>query len=234
MVGIHLDLLLFMHSLNAVGLMPDEEYELQRERLTSLIANSKWTSEAIVDGDLVYQEHGFDWRIIITDFLNRIVDLATSRETYNMLDGPLDDSLEATFDEFPNFKIFDSDAQLARVRAIEDGPLSHLSFVTMEVAALRRSEYSMRNEIIELRRQLTSLKSDIIDSQNASPASSVSAPSERFKHTANSTQIRDLQEQMARCLKFAAMYDAKGDSYAAGSHRGEAARLESKLRALGA
>lgn len=222
MVGVYLDLLLLMHGMNAVGLIPDDEYNLQRQRMVDEVTKIKWIGnpDGYDDRDNgPFSENEFDWRIVIDDFLRHLNDLS---EVAN-----IDIKLDLWVAITERFRL--------NVFRPERAPLSVSSLVLKEAAEQRAAQAAMRAEIGKLQNQMDSMKAELgrMRTQNANADMRSSSPNVR-KSSANRDEIRSLQEQMARCLQFATIHEAKGESIAAGNLRGEAARLESKLRALGA
>ncbi len=222
MVGVYLDLLLLMHGMNAVGLIPDDEYNLQRQRMVDEVTKIKWIGNPDGNDDrdnVPFSDNEFDWRIIIDDFLTRLNDLSYVAPNDIKL------NLYVAIQEQCRLNIFRP----------ESAPLSVSSLILKEAAEQRAAQSAMRAEISKLQNQMDSMKAELgrMRTHNASADMRSSHPNVR-KSTANRDEIRSLQEQMARCLQFATIHEAKGESIAAGNLRGEAARLESKLRALGA
>lgn len=96
------------------------------------------------------------------------------------------------------------------------------------LADLSRKVNALEREIADLRGQ--SRRSDFRDDHATPPIHSQNAEDERAKKS----RIAELQRDLQRELRSAELHASKGETFNAGSARGRAARIESKLRALGA
>ncbi|MFO1255198.1 MAG: hypothetical protein U1E37_05955 [Sphingomonadaceae bacterium] len=96
------------------------------------------------------------------------------------------------------------------------------------LADLSRKVDALERQIADLRGQ--GIRSDFRDDHAAPHIHSRDAEDERAKKN----KIAELQDDLNRELRSAAFYDRDGDAFNAGSAKARAAKIESKLRALGA
>jgi hypothetical protein len=236
MIAIKFEMLSLMTTMNAVGLMPDDDYQREKARLVSDLVTigsrtipldiEKWHSDGFSpnlessklqwgpeDFD-ISERMPFDWKAIISNFLESAY--RSSHITY-----------------------FESHDRNIKTEAVKLGietesqkSLSGTANSLMEHAYARR-------QIMELKFAIDDLRAEVRQLRKAVAARSSSRADIRVTNTepsknSRSGEIESLQKDMQRLLTAAALCDAKGDFYGAGSHRGAVAKIESKLRALGA
>lgn len=231
MIGIKFEILSLMTTMHAVGLMPDDIYQREKERLvgdviaygsrTKPFDLADWSRDHhpkhsnIFESD-ISKRMPFDWRSVIANFLEsaQISELWLYDESIIVEEA----------------KRLGADSEYREYLTSSSTGFFQLEFLNRVIYHLQEST---KSEISDLRQEIRQLKSELssrikeIRLDNRAPVSVSSK-------VANAEEIESLQRQMAQCLSFAAQHEAKGESYAAGQLKGQAAKLESKLRALGA
>lgn len=238
MIAIKFEMLSLMTTMHAVGLMPDDDYQREKARLVSnLLAIGsrtipldidKWDdgfSPNLESSKLQWgpeefdacERMPFDWKAVISNFLESAY--RTSHITYfESHDG--------------NIK---TEAVKLGIETESQKTLSGTANSLMEHAYARRQIMELKfaiEQIDDLRAEVRQLR-EAVAARSSSRADNRVINSEPSKNS-HSGEIETLQKDMQRLLTAAALCDAKGDFYGAGSHRGAVAKIESKLRALGA
>lgn len=239
MIGIKFEILSLMTTMHAAGLMPDEDYQIEKQRLVQELSErsglagpldiESW-DEFRRRGDLDDQQ-----------LFNRITNAIETESDQFEWRGVISDFLESAYYASCWIRGMNDEEILSEARRL--GVQTATPFVSFGAIPLLIKEIShLRREIARTAKKLSNFESlsDEIESLKHE-IEALNSGEPRVRPDANdslepnrSAEVDDLQRRMARCLTFAAQYDARGDSHAAGKHRGEAARIESQLRALGA
>jgi hypothetical protein len=238
MIAIKFEMLSLMTTMHLVGLMPDDDYQREKDRLVRDIQS--W-------GNPVVQRNKKAWEADCSfskgqgrendrfEFL-----MAAPRTPEFDWKGAVADFLEVAFYSqgyMSERDVIETEAAQLGVEVSDPLGFSGSARALLEIRHLRRTLMSdagnpytfiwkMQEEIRELRDELGSLR--------ASQSQPTRGPKIDQSEHQNTYEIESLQKDLQRLLTAAALSDAQGDAYWAGSHRGEAAKIESKLRALGA
>jgi hypothetical protein len=231
MIGIKLEMLSLMTTMRAAGLMPDDDYQQEKDRLvadilaigseTMTLNLEAWRDPEYLDitrvpPDVPLKPNAktFDWRSVISNLLE-----SAHKGGWNF-----QEEIEAEAEVLG--------VQAAHLNQLSAGAHNLHKLFHMGV----KFDYLIgesRKEIRELRAEVQHLKKTASERSEYAPAYN-EVETVQPRRNADLQQIDELQTQMARLLSYAAQYEAKGNTFAAGQHRAEAAKLESKLRALGA
>jgi hypothetical protein len=256
-----LEVAFLLANLRAVGLMPDSDFQRLNDALIELIRKRVYNETGLgladnfiyVNNDdpstkipnrseIFATEDGREF-IPYKDWSSRISDDDLWRHIM-----PLYRRKKRDIDEFSERILREEDYDLADLFNKEDliessgyldppcifDDLTAQSFeVSMEASraqlvALNRKVDALEREITDLRKQGN--RSDFRDSHAVMPTQSRNAEDERVKES----KIAELQSDLRRELRSAAIYDRDGDVFNAGSARARAASIESRLRSLGA
>ena len=219
--------------------MPDDDYQREKERLVKDIVawgnpvvprdKKAWEADRVdlqaverKNGRVEYllyaaRSSGFNWKGAVADLL----EVAFNSQSYNLENNVIE-------------------AEASQLGVEVSDPLGSSGGTTralMEIRELQRrlmsGPHSPFTYIERMRGELKELR-DELDSLRASLSQPTHAPAFHQSRNENAHEIASLQKDLQRLLAAAALAEAKGDAYWAGSHRGEAAKIESKLRALGA
>lgn len=256
-----LEVAFLLANLRAVGLMPDSDFQRIKPGLIELIRRSvyresgagepkiglaqfldesagetesppydEWSSR-INDDEL--------WKHVISMFLVLKRDVEGSDVETSLADFLLPDDdmkLVSIADDFEG--IFEGERlpespQTTNPRGLFNSLMDQFFELTMETRRaqlydLNRKVDALEREIAGLRRQ--SIRPDFRDDHAASQFHSPKAD----RNGTNGREIAKLQDDLVRELNSAAFYDGGGRSDMAGAARARAARIESKLRSLGA
>lgn len=234
MIGIKFEVLSLMTTMHAVGLMPDDIYQREKERLvgdviaygsrTKALNLADWERHPdtekwpILHEDDMSDRMPFDWRAVIANFLESAHMSADWLRWANSGDIATEAKKLGVDNEYRDY-----------LTASSVG-ISELGLINRSICDL---EYDTKSEISGLRQEIQQLRSEL-SSRIHDVRLDMRAPVSVSSKAKNADEIESLQRQMAQCLSFAAQHEAKGESYAAGQLKGQAAKLESKLRALGA
>lgn len=240
MITIKFEMLSLMTTMHAVGLMPDDDYQREKDRLVRDIQS--W-GNPVVPRDKQSWDDGFqtidagnDRRV---DRINHLFD--SSRIAHFDWKGVIADYLEAAYQAEPvSYANREDgiDAEAARLGVEVSDPLgvSASARALVDVREIHRTLFGqsgIKRDILDLRREVEQLRAELKSRREPSTRSTHAPEVEQRGHQ-NAYEIEALQKDLQRLLTAAALSDAQGDAYWAGSHRGEAAKIESKLRALGA
>lgn len=222
--------------------MPDDEYQEQRYRLVQDIEacnnpsaplNFQSWKEAVSSG--VRRHRGpdrnsrdasrtprFDWKVVIADYLEASYFMTnfSYRDDAEVIES---EALLLGVESSGFLGLSASASSFADIRQLHDILDGYFS-KSIDRADKRLSE--LEKEVSQLRDEVRFLRT----SQNEQAR----GPKFELNRRDNSYEIESLQKDIKRLLTAAALCDAKGDFYGAGSYRGEVTKIESKLRALGA
>jgi hypothetical protein len=238
MIAIKFEILSLMTTMHLVGLMPDDDYQREKDRLVRDIQS--WGNPVVqrdkkaweADRSYAKGQEREDGRC---EFL-----MGATRSSEFDWKGAVADLLEVAFysQSYPfEREVIETEAAHLGVEVSDPLGFSGTAQALLEIRNLRRtlmsdagnpytSIWKLEDDIRELRDELGSLR--------ASLSQPTRGPNIEQSRRENINEIESLQKDLQRLLTAAALSEAKGDAYWAGSHRGEAAKIESKLRALGA
>lgn len=236
MSAVRFEMLSIMHTLHAVGLMPEDIYLRERDRLVMLLTEERWhigpldfaewTQEANHPVRYGYfcpterdgANYEFDWRFLISDFLKSAYGAVGAAEAKAVVESEICRlDVSAVFPQ----------ACTVSSSLLKDEQL-HRFWISM-LQESNNEHNRMQSEVASLRDEVKRLHREVIAIGQKDQAT-VS----RENSQSNKAQIADFQAELAKCFTSAAMREAEGNQFLAAQWRGRAAELESKLRALGA
>lgn len=238
---IKFEMLSIMQTLHSIGLMPDDAYERERERLVLLLRSDNWSvklhggrrwknkgsifhlPDPTDDLDTVSPKEQvkttFDWRVLVADLLQAAYEEPSEDVEYiesemcHLQVRPHRDCKQTTT----------ASLLLSRSRS-SSNDIDRLQGPHGPIEALRSEIEELREEVRKLRqRDATGRGSPEPSVKRDIP---IAAP--------NAAEIAQLQEELAQCHMNAIRLEGEGEHFFAGDWRGKAAALESRLRALGA
>lgn len=239
MIGIKLEMLSLITTMHSAGLMPEDDYKIEKQRLVEELTRESNSVGPLNLED--WEEFRRSGNLGDEQLFNRIANAIETKPDHFEWRGVISDFLESAY--YASDWVQSLNEEEILIEAERMGVQTASPFVSIGAISLFMKEVAhLRKEVSKIVKKLTKFESlsDEIESLKreiralkSHESRALPEISDRYDDDRNA-EVEDLQQRMARCLTFAAQYEAKGDSYAAGKHRGEAARIESKLRSLGA
>lgn len=246
-----LELAFLLANLRAIGLMRDSDFQRFNSAIIQVVKKSIYRDlekdpyedldgERVVEPPPDYTEWSTKnadadlWKYVISIFnaLQRNVrehDFSCDDSDWHEGGYIFNNELESIFtgSDLPDLAQFGYGA-LGMFDTLEGRSAAYVAVSHKDIADLHMKVSALEHEIADLRQRAT--RSASRDGNAATPTHSRNAEDERAKKS----KIAELQDDLNRELRSAAFYDRDGDAFNAGSAKARAARIESKLRALGA